>query len=122
MPARDVCNGSYRNAVANLFQAIDIAVRQPLGGEVVEEGRLPRRCPRPLAHGDKQKAALIQEDEMSAKSSGYFLSPAMCSASNWPSPAYPAGGGATPAPDNSGSGVVRSSRHATVILSFTKAG
>jgi hypothetical protein len=58
------------------------ADRQPIVAVAVAQARrLPARCPRPADVGDKQKAALIDEHEMGATSSGVFLSAAMPHAS-----------------------------------------
>jgi hypothetical protein len=68
---------------------------------VQDDRRLPRGCPRPPTRGDEQKTALVEERQMGAKSSGFFLSLASCSASNAQSPARRAGWPGAPAPDSS---------------------
>jgi hypothetical protein len=57
--------------------------REPVMLVVVrDDGRVPRWRPGATAGGHEQKATLIQEDEVGPKSSGFFVSPATCSASN----------------------------------------
>jgi hypothetical protein len=79
---------------------------------VEDDGRLSRRRPGPTTRGDEQKAALIEEREMGAKSSGFFLWPATCSASNAQSLVRRAGWPGVPAPDSSNASFARPSTRA----------
>jgi hypothetical protein len=78
---------------------------------VQDDWRLSSGCPRPPTRGDEQKAALIEKCQVGAKSSGFFLSPATCSASSAQSPARRAGWPDAPAPDSSSLSCVTLSRH-----------
>jgi hypothetical protein len=87
--------------------------RNPIVLVIVGEDRcVPHGRPGPATGRDEQKAALIQESEMGPKSSGFFLWPAMCSASSARWPARSVGWLAAPAPDSSTPSGVRASRRA----------
>src|SRR6266540_1448305 len=87
--------------------------RDPIRLVVVrDDGCMPHGRPGPTMGRDKQKAALIQEREMGAKSLCFFLSRAMCSASSAPWPGRRAGSPGVRAPDTSNPSDARASRGA----------
>jgi hypothetical protein len=68
---------------------------------VAHDGCLAGDSPGPTAAWNEQKAALIEEGEVGAKSSPFFLAPATCAASSFRLPLRLAGLLSSPEPDSS---------------------